>query len=76
MSVLCGQFLALMPALAPGAIVACDCGCGRVWELRERTRWLTYAVWLRRVPGHSGDTVWVRLSPADSQGVLAIGERG
>ncbi len=73
----CGGFLANIPALKPGpdVVMPCDCGCGRVWQLRTRTRWLTYAPWYRSAPGRTADTVWVRLSSWRSQALLVARER-
>lgn len=71
----CGDFLWRMPDLPVGEVVFCPSGCDRAWELRERTRWLTYAFWLRRAPGAFDDRIWVRLSESRTQAELIKRER-
>lgn len=71
----CGEFLWRMPDLPSGEKVPCTCGCDRFWVLRERTRFLTYAFWLRRAPGRSGDRIWVRMGAGRSTVELVARER-
>lgn len=73
----CGKLLSRLPHSLPDFYVFyCECGCGRAWELRARTRALTYAFWLRRVPARDGTRMWVRLSRAAGQQAQFLQERG
>lgn len=77
MKATCGRILSRLPHHLPDHYTFwCECGCGRAWELRARTRWLTYTPWIRHVPARDGSRVWVRLSRSVSELAQAIGERG
>lgn len=72
----CGKLLSRLPhSLPAGYVFHCECGCGRAWELRARTRWLTYALWIRCVPGRDASHVWVRLSRTGNLRAQLVGER-
>lgn len=71
----CGDFLWRMPDLPLGEVVVCACGCDRAWELRERTRLLTYAFWRKRARGAFADRIWIRLSRSRTQAELIKRER-
>jgi hypothetical protein len=75
-SVRCGDKLADIPGAALDDVVPCECGCQRLWRLRERTRLLTYLPWWPRTSrAADGREVWVRLSKSESFRVLCALER-
>lgn len=70
----CAVYLRRVPEVPDNYVMVCDC-CGRAWQHRRRTRWLTAAFW-KTTPGRDGDWVWVRLPRSESLLAVNDGERG